>query len=276
MLQQEHRKQLFVRELRILHRLPKHQNVIEFLGCSHGGFCTRFVNGGIDILKYRMQVGFISSSIRLHIVDSVLKGLQALQEMDIYHGDIKPENIVIDERAEHRRTRQWRPQVRLIDFGLSSETDITHMACGSPHYSAPEVIENYEIHPNFVSYSQAKADLWSLGITVYAIHTGFFLWHTASKSDANFARFLKCSEQHYGRSVACPMKIINNMYPSRQKWENWELEVIQATLQIRPPLRHAPTLQIQPPLQNAPSFCKRRVFERAQISRKRQRNACVA
>lgn len=74
----------------------------------------------------------------------------------IVHRDIKPENIMINDEDE----------VRLIDFGLSkvSKKKQMHTVAGTPFYMAPEVLnENYG----------AKADIWSLGVLLYTLVSGY-------------------------------------------------------------------------------------------------------
>jgi calcium-dependent protein kinase len=73
------------------------------------------------------------------------------------HRDIKPDNIMITDTDT----------VRLIDFGLSkaaqNKKQLTTVA-GTPYYMAPEVLEG--------SYS-AKADIWSLGVLLYTLVSGY-------------------------------------------------------------------------------------------------------
>ena len=58
-------------------------------------------------------------------------------------------------------------EVKLIDFGLSKATNnnrnLTTVA-GTPYYMAPEVLEG--------SYSK-KADMWSLGVLLYTLVSGY-------------------------------------------------------------------------------------------------------
>ena len=74
--------------------------------------------------------------------------------LDIVHGDIKSENIMITEDN----------QVRLLDFGLSWQgSSQCDQMRGSIHYMAPEVL----------TYSYNKqADLWSLGVILYQLVSG--------------------------------------------------------------------------------------------------------
>jgi calcium-dependent protein kinase len=58
--------------------------------------------------------------------------------------------------------------VRIIDFGLSRNSgakhSIMHTIAGTPYYMAPEVLQG--------SY-QAKADMWSLGVLLYTLVSGY-------------------------------------------------------------------------------------------------------
>ncbi|XP_074056534.1 maternal embryonic leucine zipper kinase isoform X5 [Macrotis lagotis] len=77
------------------------------------------------------------------------------------HRDLKPENLLIDE--SHK--------LKLIDFGLcakpkSSKDCHLQTCCGSPAYAAPELIQGK-------SYIGSEADVWSMGILLYALLCGF-------------------------------------------------------------------------------------------------------
>ena len=78
--------------------------------------------------------------------------------MGIVHRDIKPENIMITRGND----------VKLIDFGLSKNAGISngsmHTIAGTPYYMAPEVLKG--------SYND-KADMWSLGVLLYTLVSGY-------------------------------------------------------------------------------------------------------
>ncbi|XP_072880096.1 maternal embryonic leucine zipper kinase isoform X3 [Hemitrygon akajei] len=77
------------------------------------------------------------------------------------HRDLKPENLLIDE--DHN--------LKLIDFGLCAKPkgglnyQLT-TCCGSPAYAAPELIQGK-------AYIGSEADIWSMGILLYALLCGF-------------------------------------------------------------------------------------------------------
>ncbi|XP_010199147.2 maternal embryonic leucine zipper kinase [Colius striatus] len=77
------------------------------------------------------------------------------------HRDLKPENLLIDK--EHK--------LKLIDFGLCAKPKggldyQLKTCCGSPHYAAPELIQGK-------AYIGSEADIWSMGVLLYALLCGF-------------------------------------------------------------------------------------------------------
>ena len=73
------------------------------------------------------------------------------------HRDVKPQNIIISVDGK----------VKLSDFGIAraaSSNTISSNVMGSVHYSSPEQVRG--------GYSDAKSDIYSLGITMYEMVTG--------------------------------------------------------------------------------------------------------
>ena len=109
-----------------------------------------------DILR-RLQDGLREAEIRA-VVREVLLGLRYLHEGKKIHRDVKGGNILV--------TKSFSP--KLADFGISCQLQNTwarrNTKIGSPYWMAPEVIRG-------LSYN-AKADIWSLGITCVEMAEG--------------------------------------------------------------------------------------------------------
>uniref|UniRef100_A0A9J7YUK5 Maternal embryonic leucine zipper kinase n=2 Tax=Cyprinus carpio TaxID=7962 RepID=A0A9J7YUK5_CYPCA len=91
----------------------------------------------------------------------IISALAYVHSQGYAHRDLKPENLLIDE--DHN--------LKLIDFGLCAKPKgglgfelLT--CCGSPAYAAPELIQGK-------AYIGSEADVWSMGILLYALLCGF-------------------------------------------------------------------------------------------------------
>jgi eukaryotic-like serine/threonine-protein kinase len=96
----------------------------------------------------------------VRIVEKVARALAHLHENGAIHRDVKPGNILIDQRGE-----PW-----LVDFGLVREVDADSVSdeeaiLGTPQYLAPEQIvgEGAPI--------DHRSDLYALGVTLYEVVT---------------------------------------------------------------------------------------------------------
>ena len=94
------------------------------------------------------------------IMVGAAQSLVQLSNLKILHLDIKPENFLLQKDT-----------VKLGDFGLAQLGEEGYGTHGTPGYVAPEVILS-DIHKT--SYDR-KADMWSLGATIYEMLTGVYL-----------------------------------------------------------------------------------------------------
>jgi serine/threonine protein kinase len=98
----------------------------------------------------------LSPALAIRIGLEIAQGLNAADEAGLVHGDIKPENILLDNKG----------QAKLVDFGLAT---VAHQAAGegiwgTPYYIAPEKIRRQKV--------DARSDIYSLGATLFHMLTG--------------------------------------------------------------------------------------------------------
>ena len=123
-----------------------------------------YLPGG-DLLNLIKNQKFISEgeSLKFYAAE-VICAVEFLHGQNIVFRDLKPENILLDA-AGH---------IRLIDFGFSkqllrsSQRCVTN--CGTPGYSAPEVMLQGE---QAGGYDAKKADIWSVGILLCEMIGGY-------------------------------------------------------------------------------------------------------
>lgn len=121
--------------------------VLEYVkGCSLYNYIKSKAAGALDETEAR------------RIFNQVLSALDYCHEQSVAHRDIKLDNILLDKKAN----------VKIIDFGfstLNSHDEKSRVFCGTPSYMAPEIVGRKD-------YSGLNADIWALGILLYAMVCG--------------------------------------------------------------------------------------------------------
>ncbi len=120
----------FVRELAVSFA-HHHPNLVETHDLGYGAhpfLALHLARGGT--LRARMAQGRLQPQALRHVVLEVGRGLHALHERGIVHGDVKPENVLFDEDGDFA-------QARVADYGASCVRGTAQRA-GSPAYGTPE------------------------------------------------------------------------------------------------------------------------------------------
>ena len=112
-----------------------------------------------DLFNYICSKNRLSMDEASFIFYQIVNGIQYLHANKIVHRDMKPENIMLTQDMI----------VKIGDFGLSKYFKSTESRlktnCGSPCYSAPEVLRGNKYKPKPV-------DIWGLGIILYCMVCG--------------------------------------------------------------------------------------------------------
>jgi protein-serine/threonine kinase len=148
-------------EIQFLARLKQVPNVTRYHGSYLNGtklwIIMDYCAGGS--LRTLLKPGKIEEKYVGVIVRELLIALQYIHKQNVIHRDIKAANVLISNEG----------RVQLCDFGVAAQLSSTSLRrntmAGTPYWMAPEVImegTSYDV----------KADIWSLGITIYEIATG--------------------------------------------------------------------------------------------------------
>jgi serine/threonine protein kinase/cytochrome c-type biogenesis protein CcmH/NrfG len=153
--------QRFRREVKVAREI-NHPNVCRVY--DHGSyrgtlfFFMEWVKGETlrDLLR---KSGKLDQRRALEIAEKIALGLEAAHSRGIVHRDVKPGNVMIDDRGE----------VRVLDFGVAGDTeheltDIYPVPV-TPRYTAPE----QEIAHGEVDH---RTDLFALGLVLQEMLTG--------------------------------------------------------------------------------------------------------
>lgn len=110
-------------------------------------------------LRTLLRPGKIDEKYLGVIIREILVALVFIHKDNIIHRDLKAANVLITNYGH----------IKLCDFGVAAQLSAANYKrqtiAGTPYWMAPEVIMEGV-------YYNTKADIWSLGITVYEIATG--------------------------------------------------------------------------------------------------------
>ncbi|EDW77681.1 uncharacterized protein Dwil_GK24624 [Drosophila willistoni] len=112
---------------------------------------------GGEIWTMLRDRGSFEDNAAQFIIGCVLQAFEYLHSHGIIYRDLKPENLMLDERG----------YVKLVDFGFAKyigTSSKTWTFCGTPEYVAPEIILN-KGHDRAVDY-------WALGILIHELLNG--------------------------------------------------------------------------------------------------------
>ena len=149
-------------EVEILSELD-HPNIVKYFGTFEDDYYIHIVMDylkGDDLYKIisvKEYTGFDEKDMSI-IIYHLLKALIFIHSKNIIHRDIKPENILFSNKKDFS-------SLKLIDFGLATNSLKDQKSVGTPYYMSPEIIKG-----NF----STKTDIWSVGVLIHLMLTGKF------------------------------------------------------------------------------------------------------
>ena len=158
-----------LREARACGRIT-HRNVIEIYDVGETATGTPFLVmpllDGEPLSRKLRRERVLQPAIAAQIATEIARALSAAHAAGIVHRDLKPANVFL-----HHEPGAGSLVVKVLDFGISkvvetdSTTTTTGTILGSPAYMSPEQAKGER-------YVDHRADLWSLGVTLFEMLAG--------------------------------------------------------------------------------------------------------
>lgn len=145
-----------------------HEHVIKVLNRGHletgSAFIVLEYVDGRRLSDLLDQDGALELPVAIDIAIQIADALQATHQSGVFHGDVKPENILLCKQANNPHF------VKLIDFGVAGDIEPrptsqrSGFVCGTPSYMSPEQAYGESL--------DGRTDLYSLGIVLYEMLSG--------------------------------------------------------------------------------------------------------
>ena len=130
---------------------------------------------GTTLRRYMNAHGAFSAREIISIGLQVLDALRVAHEAKVVHRDVKPQNILVQDKEESGNVMQslpggrGMPYIKLADFGIAllpgeDLFKMTDRGVGTVHYISPEQASGGAV--------DARSDLYSLGVVMYELATG--------------------------------------------------------------------------------------------------------
>ena len=170
-LQDPRRRKNVYREVQLMQQLqhPQCIRLREAINSSNHIHIVMEYVAGASLRSYvkRKALRRVEEVEARRLFEQVVRGIQYCHGMNIAHRDVKMENILLDESDN----------IKIIDFGFATRSCMkTKAFCGTPSYMAPEIVDRLD-------HFALPADIWALGVLLYALLTGSFPFKGLSDKD---------------------------------------------------------------------------------------------
>ncbi|KAF9234716.1 kinase-like domain-containing protein, partial [Melanogaster broomeanus] len=172
-----------LRRERVIWRTLDHPNIVPLLGTADG---SMFNSEHPCMVSMWMPHGTLGSYIRksgtrlaigerLQLIKGIAAGLEYLHTKNIVHGDLHPENVLIDGEYNARLTDFGLTQVLGSLQGQLAYLQTATLRPGAIMWSAPELLRD---DPGPKLKATVKSDIYSLGSIILFVLSGALPWPT--------------------------------------------------------------------------------------------------
>lgn len=153
-----------IREVSAMHRLQHHPNILkihEVMATKTKIYLVMELATGGELFAKVLRRGRLNEPAARRYFSQLVSALNFCHQNGVAHRDLKPQNLLLDQNGN----------LKVSDFGLSALPEqlndgLLHTACGTPAYTAPEVVRRK-------GYNGPKADAWSCGVILFVLLAGY-------------------------------------------------------------------------------------------------------
>eukprot|EP00915_Cephaloidophora_sp_WS-2016_P002700 GHVH01003652.1.p1 GENE.GHVH01003652.1~~GHVH01003652.1.p1 ORF type:complete len:432 (-),score=61.88 GHVH01003652.1:103-1398(-) len=143
----------------------------EIKGCDMYSFISE--DGPSDICSTENRENLRTC---LQIMADIFEGVNLMHKQRIYHGDLKPENVMLSNslgKGEHSKIG-GNIRASIIDFDFSARIEDERIKRGTPRYLSPEYLQAYRGHIELSSLGilGRQFDIWAIGAIMWTIFFG--------------------------------------------------------------------------------------------------------
>jgi len=149
------------REVSIM-KLLNHPHIIrlfEVIDTEQYLFLVMEYASGGEVMDLIVAHGRLQEKDARRFFRQIVAALDYCHSLHVIHRDLKAENLLLDSKMN----------IKVIDFGLSNcfvPGSYMKTFCGSPTYTAPELIQRKK-------YEGPEVDVWSLGVVLFVLVCGY-------------------------------------------------------------------------------------------------------
>lgn len=144
----------------------RHPNIVQVLDVGEDAgipFIVMEIIHGSDLRQRVLTGGPVAIGAAIEIAEQLCQALTAAHERGIVHRDVKPQNVLLDERPGGGTV------VKLTDFGIARALGTVNQTragevLGSVHYLSPEQLRGKPATPH--------SDIYAAGCVLYEMLTG--------------------------------------------------------------------------------------------------------